>query len=243
MMPSPIDPLMRELEQVADVAGAVLVPERFADALDRIVEAAAIGFDAQAASIAVIDGSFLQWRAAFGRGSDEMSGLRLPLKQGIAGFVASTGQSLSIGDVRSDARFARDVAERTGYVPAAIECVPIEGGNGDVIGVLQVLDPGPRAADLDLALALADTAASVIATIAAVEAVGGLLLRALSTAARDGSTLAAALRRRRRSRPDDQLLRLALALADARALGRTVERSAADILEDVVELARQGRRR
>ena len=37
--------------------------------------------------------------------------------RGIAGFVAATGQSLTVRDVISDPRFARDVGERTGYVP------------------------------------------------------------------------------------------------------------------------------
>lgn len=235
--------LLRELEHLAGSVGAVLLPERAGAALDRIAEAAAIGFDAQAASIAVVDvhGGELEWRAAHGRGAAAMLGLQLPLNRGIAGYVASTGQSLSISDVRSDPRFAADVAERTQYVPTTIDCVPVEDPRGEVLGVLSILDANVAITDLGLAAALADAAAAAISITTAAELLGELLLDGLRDAARRGTSIAAMLRRRRGSRPSDDLLRLAAALAEARELGPYTQRTAVRVVDEVVALARRGR--
>jgi hypothetical protein len=45
-----------------------------------------------------------------------------------------------VRDVQSDARFARDVAESTNYVPSAILAAPLMTPDGEVIGVTSVLD-------------------------------------------------------------------------------------------------------
>ena len=44
--------------------------------------------------------------------------------RGLAGYVAVSGQALAIDEPASDPRFARDVAERTGYVPQTLLLVP-----------------------------------------------------------------------------------------------------------------------
>jgi len=98
------------------------------------------GFQAAAVSIATVDADGLQYVAAAGAGADLIVGVRLPAGQGIAGFVAATGQSLTVRDVVSDPRFARDVGEQTGYVPSAIQCVPVLDGVGDVMAVVSILD-------------------------------------------------------------------------------------------------------
>ena len=44
-------------------------------------------------------------------------GMRIPSSTGIAGWVLVTGQPIVIDDLQQDPRFARQAAERTGYVP------------------------------------------------------------------------------------------------------------------------------
>ena len=41
----------------------------------------------------------------------------------------------------TDQRFARDVAESTRYVPTTILAAPVEDAQGDIAGVVEVLDP------------------------------------------------------------------------------------------------------
>jgi hypothetical protein len=105
-------------------------------------------------------------------------GTRLRLGRGIAGFVASSGQGLWVSDVGRDARFARDVAETTDYLPTAMLAVPIRNGD-DTLGVLSVLDAGRP--DLTLAAAFASLAVAIFrrATIAAT--FGRVVVAALAT--------------------------------------------------------------
>ena len=98
-------------------------------------------FDAEAASIALFeqDPDRLEFRVAAGAQGAGAVGLTVPPTQGIAGFVYSTGQALSLSDVADDPRFNRDAAEQTGYVPRSIAAAPLLDEDG-TIGVLQVLD-------------------------------------------------------------------------------------------------------
>ena len=106
-------------------------------------------FGAAAVSVAVVDDDALRYVAAAGAGAAAIVGARLGAGRGIAGFVAATGQSLIVRDVASDPRFARDVGETTGYVPASLQCVPVEDPDGDVAAVISVLDrsESPTGAD------------------------------------------------------------------------------------------------
>ena len=66
-------------------------------------------------------------------------GMRIPSSTGIAGWVLSSRTPLVIDDLQNDPRFARDVAEQTGYVPKGLMAVPLLHDER-VLGVLQVLD-------------------------------------------------------------------------------------------------------
>lgn len=112
-------------------------------ALGRCVEATRALFGAAACSIALVDdeGGTLEFVASDGEGAAEIVGVRIPVSRGIAGWAAMSGQPIAVRDVQSDARFARDVAESTNYVPNAIVAAPILDARGEVLGVASVLDP------------------------------------------------------------------------------------------------------
>ncbi len=59
---------------------------------------------------------------------------------GIAGYVAETGESLLINDVRGDARFDPSTDQRTGFTTKTMLCVPLRRVGGDVMGVLQAIN-------------------------------------------------------------------------------------------------------
>lgn len=100
-------------------------------------------FSAAATSCALTaeDGERLVFVTADGAGADKIIGVELPAGRGIAGFVAMSGQAIAVADVQRDPRFARDIAESTEYVPRTIIAVPILSFDGEVAGVLSVLDP------------------------------------------------------------------------------------------------------
>lgn len=99
-------------------------------------------FGAAACSVALVDeaGDHLVYTAASGEGSEAIVGVVLPVGRGIAGWSAMSGQSIAVADVRTDPRFARDVAEATSYVPSSLMAAPLFHPDGEVLGVLSVLD-------------------------------------------------------------------------------------------------------
>jgi adenylate cyclase len=66
--------------------------------------------------------------------------IRFPRDRGIAGHVATTGETLNIQDAYSDPRFNQEVDRTTGYRTRTILCMPIKTAAGEVIGVIQVLN-------------------------------------------------------------------------------------------------------
>jgi signal transduction protein with GAF and PtsI domain len=123
-------------------------------------------FDAVACSCALANdgGDALTFAAADGIGSAEVIGIEVPIGRGLVGWTAMSGQPVAVRDVRTDARFAQDIAESTGYVPTTILAAPFFDSAGEVIGVLEVLDPGVGITG-DWPLAVLGTLASQLGTI------------------------------------------------------------------------------
>jgi GAF domain-containing protein len=114
--------------------------------LDSVVAVARAIFGARASSIMLHhpERGELVFEAVAGEGSGRLVGTGFPAGQGVAGWVLGSGQAIVLEDVEADPRFARDVAERSGYVPKGLMAAPLEGRDG-VLGVLQVLDRPQRA--------------------------------------------------------------------------------------------------
>ncbi len=141
--------------RAAVAAGVITAEEQYRALLQSIVEVARAIFGARASSIFLLDeeADELVFEAVAGEGSETLIGKRLPSSTGIAGWVLVTRQPLVLEDVQNDPRFARDVAEGTGYVPQGLMAVPLLHDERS-LGVLQVLDRPQRAkfslAEMDL---------------------------------------------------------------------------------------------
>lgn len=191
--------LLRELASLADALGSTVAPAALADAPRAVTALAQKYFAAAACSIAVVDDDAdeLIYVAASGEGAHAVTGIRLPMGRGIAGWVVQSGQPLAVSDLSRDARFARDVAESTSYVPTSLLAVPIEGEDR-LLGVLSILDRDETragaAGDLETATLFAAQAATALEAAAAFGGVGTVLLRALARAAGDNTDVGALLR-------------------------------------------------
>lgn len=108
--------------------------------LQQVTASALQVFQARACSIALLQGEELVYVHASGDGADQIVGTRLPVSRGLAGYAISGGKPVAIWDVANDPRFARDIAEATGYLPTAIVAAPVQTQRGSY-GVLTVLDP------------------------------------------------------------------------------------------------------
>jgi predicted Ser/Thr protein kinase len=107
--------------------------------LETIVRTAAAVFGAGATSIAFLDGDKLVYESAWGGGADEIVGIRLSPGEGIAAHVAASGRAEAIPNCLEDPRWARDIAEGTGYIPHTMLVLPL-GPRDRPFGVLQILD-------------------------------------------------------------------------------------------------------
>ncbi len=70
----------------------------------------------------------------------KMVEIRIPANRGIAGYVASTGQTLNIPDAYTDPRFDPSTDQKTGYQTRNILCMPVFNAKGELIGVTQLIN-------------------------------------------------------------------------------------------------------
>ena len=113
--------------------------------LHAIVQVARAIFGAKASSIMLLDeeADELVFEAVAREEEQHLVGMRFPSSSGLAGWVLVTRQPLVLEDVARDPRFAKDLAEGTGYVPSGIMAVPLLYEER-ALGVLQVLDRPQR---------------------------------------------------------------------------------------------------
>jgi GAF domain-containing protein len=144
--PNPLDDetlaeQLGRLVQALTAAGRAAFPGSADALLSSIVQAAARIFGASAASIMLVneDEDMLEFKVAHGAADHDLVGTRIPIDQGIAGYVVMTGQPIAISNVEEDTRFNRDFAKSTGYVPRSILATPLIVSDR-ILGVMEVLD-------------------------------------------------------------------------------------------------------
>ena len=109
------------------------------DVLNAFVEIATRELNAERGTIFLNDSTTneLYSRVAQGHLRHE---IRILNSSGIAGSVFTAQESLIILDPYADPRFNQTIDEQTGFATRSILCVPIRTGNGEVIGVAQLLN-------------------------------------------------------------------------------------------------------
>jgi GAF domain-containing protein len=131
--------------RAAVAAGALAGEEARHALLQSIADVARAIFGARASSIMTHDPATreLEFAAVSGEGFD-LLGSRFADSKGIAGWVLTARQPLVLEDVAADPRFARDIADSSGYVPKGLMAAPLLLEER-ALGVLSVLDRPERA--------------------------------------------------------------------------------------------------
>lgn len=80
------------------------------------------------------------WSKIATSGGNKLVEIRIPANRGIAGYVASTGQTLNIPNAYEDPRFDPTTDRRTGYVTRNILCMPVYNSERQLIGVTQLIN-------------------------------------------------------------------------------------------------------
>jgi GAF domain-containing protein len=246
-LPQRVADTLRAIALRTEIAGH-LAPPAGAAVLNSVVEATVALFGAEAASIALFDPATnrLVFRVAAGTQGQGVVGVEIPPDQGVAGYVFTTGQPLALSDVARDARFGRDAAEQTGYVPRSLVAVPLLDDEG-TIGVLEVLDKRDEAGfdlrDVELASVFARQATIAIRSSRVERDTAALLRKAIADVAGDATAgvdevVAAAVAGL--DSDDDTAL---WGLADEIARLRTADPSSLDLVRELLAvLARRAER-
>jgi GAF domain-containing protein len=243
---------LQHLVQALEAAGRASLPLSNDALLRSIVEAAARIFQAAAASILLLNEaeSVLEFKVATGAANQDLVGMRIPLDQGIAGYVVMTEQPIAISNVEQDARFNRDFAESTGYVPRSILAMPLTS-EGRVLGVMEVLDkidaPSFGMQDMELLGMFARQAAQAIEMSQGMERLGEALvagLKRLSLAPQDEASgeLIAILQEAPESIRREDLLELATLFNGFSRLGEEERKAGLKILAALAEYGQSRRR-
>jgi diguanylate cyclase (GGDEF)-like protein len=107
----------------------------------------------------------LYFEIATGEGADKLKDVRIKLGQGIAGWVAQTGEVVVVPDTRQDSRFFAQVDEKTKVQTRSIVAVPVRFRD-QCLGVIELIncvgEEGFSPRELALLEALADYAAIAI---------------------------------------------------------------------------------
>jgi len=229
---------------LGDALGAAARPTSLSTELNKAVASIRSLFSAAACSCARVqpDGATLRFVAADGAGADAIVGVELPIGRGIVGWVATSGQPIVTSDVAQDRRFARDIAESTNYIPETILAAPLVDKDGEIVGVIEVLDPQSRGShsghDLDTLGVLASQVASIIGLCEVYDALGETLLADLARSASpdDFSDALAEVGGAATGRVD--LVALATAFRELSATGAEGAALATRMLTDVAAFAR-----
>src|SRR5271155_4251677 len=112
-----------------------------------------------------VDKNELYFQIATGKGAEALKDVRIKLGQGLAGWVAQTGEVVVVPDTSKDSRFFAKVDERTKMETRSIVAVPVRFRE-QCLGVIELIncfgENGFSARDLALLEALADYAAIAI---------------------------------------------------------------------------------
>lgn len=245
------DALLAELGRLATALGPAVRPIGADRLLASITRSAQQLFGARACSLALLseDETELVYTTAAGDGAQDVTGMRLPSDRGIAGWVVRSNQPVAINDLANDPRFARDVAEDTGYVPESLIAMPV-ADEDRVLGVLTLLDrdaarPGAEQ-DMALLAVFAEQTALTLQSESAFSQLGRVLLQVLAQAAESGGDLAdAAARAADDAGADTDLVELAALLGELDRQGPQERRLAVRLVREVATYTgrRSSRRR
>lgn len=157
---------VKELKSLNEISQAITSVLDLQNTLTLVTDHTTRLMNVAAASVALRDDETNEvwFAAAFGEGSEAVIGLRMPLGQGLAGWVADRGEPVIVPNVYEDERFFIEIDKHSGFTTRSILCVPLQT-KGRTIGAIEVMNKKSGAfnkEDMALLQALALSAATAI---------------------------------------------------------------------------------
>jgi len=173
-MPTQFEPAQVWLAPLVEVTQLLMSTIEPEDLLTAILQAAIGLFAVEGCSIGLLDDTAQHLVFAAMAGKARVAEFRISVDQGIAGWVARTGQGVVSNDVTQDPRFYSGIDQQTGFRTRSILCAPVKQHN-QLIGVIEALNTthpeGFTENDLQFLLAFGGLAATAISRAKAFVAV------------------------------------------------------------------------
>ncbi len=161
------------LRALQEVATSVTEQTNVMGLLDRILGSALASIDADAGSLLLVDEETneLVFVVVFGDVREKLTGYRMAMGEGIAGWVAANREPVMVDDVHFDPRFSSTIDHDFDFRTHSMLCVPIVYAD-KILGVIQALNKldGEEFNEGDLALlgVVAQLAAAAITNMSKV---------------------------------------------------------------------------
>jgi diguanylate cyclase (GGDEF)-like protein len=132
---------MDHLRVFHDVARALTSSLELEEILGAIMDKMAQFFGPERWSMLMVDDvtNELYYAIAVGENTESLKGLRVAMGEGVAGWVASTGNPLVVPDVALDPHWSAFATKHPDLRIKSIACVPVRSGN-KTLGVIQLLN-------------------------------------------------------------------------------------------------------
>jgi diguanylate cyclase (GGDEF)-like protein len=132
---------MDHLRVFHDVARALTSSLELEEILGAIMDKMAQFFGPERWSMLMVDDKCneLYYAIAVGENAESLKGLRVVMGEGVAGWVASTGNPLVVPDVALDPHWSVFASKHPDLRIKSIACVPVRSGN-KTLGVIQLLN-------------------------------------------------------------------------------------------------------
>ena len=107
--------------------------------LDKMLEASTHMLEAEAGSILLLEKDELVFASATGDQKEKIKNVRVPIGEGIAGWVAREDRSVLVADAQNDPRFFKKADEKTTFKTKSIIAVPLKTKQ-KLVGVMEVIN-------------------------------------------------------------------------------------------------------
>lgn len=133
--------ILNGLQALQSASGKIDEKTNVLRLLDRVLQLGLISINSENGSLLVVDEdtSELVFVVVHGTVRESLRGYRIPAGQGVAGWVAETGESVVLDNARQDPRFSFEVDQSFDFYTRSLICTPIIY-NERVLGVIQALN-------------------------------------------------------------------------------------------------------
>lgn len=130
---------LRSLSKFLDMSEITALRKGIDGLIERVVTTASITLNADRATLFLLDNFSGELWSKIAEGERDYE-IRIPVGKGIAGWVAEKEEVANISDAYSDPRFDQSVDSYTGYRTKSILSGPVHNLQGDIVGVIQLIN-------------------------------------------------------------------------------------------------------